>query len=213
LFKEDAMSSEQQVKSLMDLASAGFLWGPFFFAVFFMVVITASAHQCYSKVLQRVSPPPSEAEIADYRSYFRLSIRVGILLVFISVGWWLYAQWKTDKDHAFQGVVIGLEINQNLVASEEDFYTREVSRKVGVGLEVKDYHFAVVRTAPFSSGQKFTLKFYPEPGAVSDEAPKAVELEMPYSGIASGRFRIKRGGDNKFQLVSLGNNPEKRVSQ
>lgn len=198
------MSSDQQVKSVMDLASAGFLWGPFFFAVFFMVVITASAHLCYSQVLRRVSPPASEIEKADYRSYFRLSIRVGIVLVFISVAWWLYAQWKSDKDHAFQGVVIGLEINQSLVASEEDFYTREVSRKVGVGLEVKDYHFAVVRTGPFFSGQKFTLKFYPEPGSVSDEPPKAVDLEMPYSGIASGRYRITRSGGNQFQLVTLG---------
>lgn len=202
------MSIELDAKSVMDYANAGFIWGPFFFAVFFMVVITASAHLCYSSVMRRVSPPASETEKADYRNYFRLSIWVGIVLVFISVSWWLYAHWKSDKDHAFQGVVIGLEINQSLVASEEDFYTREVSRKVGVGLEVKDYHFAVVRNGPFFSGQKFTLKFYPEPGSVSDEAPKAVELEMPYSGIASSRFKITRNGDNQFRLVSLGNKPK-----
>lgn len=195
------MTPEINIKTVMELTNAGFMFGPFFFAVFFMLVITGSAHYWYSKVVQRTAPPASDAEKTIYRNYFWLSFSCGILLVFVSVGWWLYTNWK---EHSFQGVVIGLEMSQNLVAGEEDYYTREVNRKQGAGGEVKDYHFAIVRPKPFTTGQTFTLKFYPEIGGLGDHAPQAIEFAVPYAGLSSARFKIGRDSANKFQLVSIG---------
>ncbi len=194
------MPIEKNVSSVIEFSSAGYLLGPFFFAVFFMLIICGTAHLWYSRVQKRTSPPASETEKSTYRAFFLMSFGFGILLVSISVAWWIYSNWK---DHSFNWAVIGVEVDQSLQAEEETFYFREGTRKLGAG-NVRDYYFAVVKSGPFSVGQTFTLKYYPNAGALGPEAPKAIDLEVPYSGLSSPRFKIQADRDNKFKLIPVG---------
>jgi hypothetical protein len=194
------MPVESNANSVIEFSSAGYLLGPFFFAVFFMLVICSTAHLWYSKVQNRTSPPASETEKSTYRTFFLMSFGFGIVLVSVSVGWWIYSNWK---DHSFNWVVVGVEVDQSLVAGEDNFYFREGTRNLGPA-SVRDYYFAVVKSGPFSAGQTFTLKYYPNTGSLGPEKPKAVDLEVPYSGLSSPRFKIQAGPGNKFKLIPIG---------
>lgn len=189
----------QDLRWIEALTNASFLWGPFFFSILFMLVITRTARGYYRQVSERKDPPATAEEKWDYRIYFHLSVACGIILVFVSVGWWMYAQLQ---QHAFQGVILGLEPNQQIVAADDDLYYRAVHRDLGNGHVVRDYHFAIVRRAPFSKGQAFRLAFYPEIGSIG-EKPKAIDLVVQYKGDPNGRFKLTRDG-TEFRLVAIG---------
>jgi len=192
------MPSQQPFQWIESLANTSFLWGPFFFSILFMLVITRTAHSYYLGVNERSSPPASQEEKNDYRFYFRLSIVCGTLLVFLSVGWWIYAQLQ---QHTFQGVIVGLRENQQIVADDDDFYYRAVQRDVG-GHVMRDYHFAIVRNTPFSNGQSFRLDFYPDSGAIGEVKPENIGLLIQYHGGRNEKFKLTRDAGS-FKLSRL----------
>ena len=195
------MPTSQPLEWLDSLAHASFLWGPFFFSILFLLVVTRTAHSYYAKVNERLTPPTSPEERQDYRNYFRLSIACGMVLVFLSVGWWMYAQLQ---EHTFQGVIIGLEKDQQIVAADDDLYYRAVQRDAGNGRLIRDYHFVIVRNTPFVNGQAFRLEFYPDPGTIGEQAPQPVKLQVQYRGTSRGRYLLTREGAS-FKLLSMEN--------
>jgi uncharacterized membrane protein YcgQ (UPF0703/DUF1980 family) len=85
------------------------------------------AHSYYRDVNVRTSPPASPEEKTTYHVYFYSSVIAGIMLVFIAVGWWIYAQSKT---HILEGVIAGLKPNQSIFAIQDDIYLRSVQRNL-----------------------------------------------------------------------------------
>lgn len=196
------MSATQPLAWLNSLANAGFLWGPFFFSMLFILVVTRTAHGYYANANERVTPPASAEEKQDYRTYFRLSMACGMVLVFLSVGWWMYAQLQA---HTFEGVIVGLEKDQQIVATDDDdLYYRAVQRDAGDGHLIRDYHFVVVRNTPFVDGQSFRLAFYPDPGAIGEAKPQPVNLLVQYRGATRGRYLLTRDGAS-FKLQTMDN--------
>ncbi len=195
------MPSQQPLEWIDSLANASFLWGPFFFSILFLLVVTRTAHSYYARVNERVTPPASAEERQDYRNYFRLSIVSGLVLVFLSVGWWMYAQLH---DHMFQGVIVGLEKDQQIVPADDDLYYRAVQRDAGLGRVIRDYHFVIVRATPFINGQVFRLQLYPEPGAISEAPPKPEELKVLYRGTTRDKYQLVRDGAT-YKLVLVEN--------
>jgi hypothetical protein len=185
-------------KWLEVLTNASFLYGPFFFAILFMLVVTRMAHSYYKSVNQRTTPPASPEEKKTYRLFFIASISVGIVLVFTAVGWWIYAQLQT---HTLEGTIAGLDTSQTIITVEDDVYLRTVERDVGSGVRMKDYHFAIVRGSPFVTGQQFRFGFFPEQGSIGPQKPEPVELLVSYSGRAREKFLLRKSG-NTFILVS-----------
>lgn len=198
------MISEKIVQMLNVLSSSSFMWGPFFFSLLFMLFITRKSHIYLQNVMTRTDPPAEKDEKVVYRRYFFSSVVSGIVLVFISVGWWIYAQMQI---HAFEGVFVGLETNQYITAKEDDVYLRPVQRDVGHGNQIRDYHFAIVRESPFSPGQVFHFNFYPEPGSIGNSPPDPVNITVPYSGRASDKYMLKKEGSS-FVLTCLSNGAE-----
>lgn len=195
------MPSQQPFDWIDSLANASFLWGPFFFSILFILVVTRTAHSYYARVNERVTPPASAQERQDYRNYFRLSIAAGLVLVFLSVGWWMYAQLH---EHTFQGVIIGLDKDQEIVAAEDDLYYRAVQRDAGHGRVIRDYHFVIVRQTPFVTGQAFRLEFYPDPGVIGEAPPQPVNLQVQYRGIPREKYLLRPDGGS-FKLIPVGN--------
>jgi hypothetical protein len=50
--------------------------------------------------------------------YFMASTTVGIMLVFIAVAWWVYAQLQT---HTLEGVIAGLNTHQTIIYAEKAY--------------------------------------------------------------------------------------------
>ncbi|MET3131143.1 cbb3-type cytochrome oxidase subunit 3 [Oxalobacteraceae bacterium GrIS 1.11] len=194
------MQPLQSLDWINSLANASFLWGPFFFSILFILVVTRTAHSYYARVNERLSPPASAEERQDYRNYFRFSSLFGMLLVFVSVGWWIYAQLQA---HTFQGVIIGLEQDQQIVATDDDLYYRAVQRDAGNGHLIRDYQFVIVRNTPFVTGQAFRLEFYPNAGAIGEAKPQPVNLLLEYRGGTRGKYMLARDGST-FKLQTIG---------
>ena len=186
------MMTNDTAKWMELLASAGFLYGPFFFSLLFILVVTRTAHSYYKTACERVTPPVSPEEKKTYQMYFMASTIVGIMLVFIAVAWWVYAQLQT---HTLEGVIAGLNTNQTIIMVEDDIYLRAIEKEVGSGHKRKDYHFVIVRDNPFIIGQTFRLGFFPEPGSIGAQEPKPIELVVKYSGRSRERLKILKSGD------------------
>jgi len=187
---------------IKNLASAGFLWGPFFFSIFFMLVITRTAHSYYAKVIERTSPPADIEEKRIYANYFKLSIACGIVLVFISVVWWIIGQ--LHQYNTFEGAIIGMDPDKNLVPVEDGIYLRPSETQIGVGRYLRDYHFAVVSDKPFVEGQTFRLDYYSDTGSIGDEKPKPIPLYIEYRGTTTAPMKYKLTPDGTtFKLTGL----------
>lgn len=186
-------------KLIEALTNASFLYGPFFFAILFMLSITRTAHSYYADVNKRTSPQASDEEKKAYRRYFYLTAYCGTVLVFISVGWWMYAQLQK---HTFEGVILGLNPDQSIAATADDVYLRFSTRDAGEGRVIRDYRFAIVRNIPFNKGQTFHLDFYPTPGLIGPTKPDPVDLVIHYSGRARDieKYRLQKSGAS-FQLI------------
>jgi len=189
---------------IKELANAGFLWGPFFFSILFMLVITRTAHSYYAKVVERTSPPADAEEKKLYANYFKLSIACGIVMVFLSVGWWIFGQLQ--RNNTFEGAIVGLDPNINLIPTEDGIYLRPTETQIGKGKYLRDYHFAIISDKPFEEGQKFRLDYYPEVGSIGDEKPQPVPLYVEYQGKFknAGKYHLASEG-SLFRLVRLEN--------
>jgi hypothetical protein len=194
----ETAATAESLQWLEGLATASFLWGPFFFSILFMLVITRIAHVYYEGVSRRAEPPALPEEKRTYRMFFMAAVVCGIILVFVSVGWWIYAQLNR---HTFEGTIIGLSLDQQIVATEDDLYYRETMRNERSAHPVRDYHFAIVRNTPFVSGQVFSLNFYPTAGSIGPDKPQPVDLKLRYQGSGPQKFVVRPDGGS-FQLVS-----------
>lgn len=180
-------------ESLQALSMVAYELGPFFFSILFTLVIVGIAHRCYRKVNLRKEPIASPEEKRSYRMYFISSFGAGILLVFISVAWWMYAH---ISKHTLQGAIIGLSSSQTLIAYSDELYVRVIKRPLTIGKEITDYHFAIVRDAPFNPGQRFSFLFYPELGYIGNKKPQPVVLDISYSGKDYEKFILSKNGEN-----------------
>lgn len=192
---EVAMVNKELIEFFTVIA---FEQGPFFFSIFFMLVIVGMAHRCYRKVNLRTEPEASAEEKKCYKMYFLSSIMASLLLVFISVSWWMYAH---AAKHTLRGAIIGLESTSKILAESDYMYLRKTEKTLADDVRLVDYHFAIVRDAPFSHGQKFPILFFPENGYIGESKPSAIQLYVQYSGKEFANYRIKNDGEQPVLVI------------
>jgi hypothetical protein len=139
------------------LASIAVQYGPFFFSILFCIVLSKWGYSIYKNANVRVKPKPaSKQEINTYRYYFILITIFGVILVIISVFWWIRQQ---SSIHLFKGDIINVGENHRFVSS--DMYLKRV--KVGeLGsedspMDVYKWQFFCFQMKPFKDDQKFIL--------------------------------------------------------
>ena len=163
-------------------------FGPFLFAVLFILVITRTAHRYYREAITRTEPPASPEERRTYRFYFLCSIWAGLAVMSLAIGWWLYANWRGNN--FYQVAILNLRENEGI---STNYFTKKVSRPVIVGgTPVHDVYLLIVRDRPFQVGEKFSVSYYkltstPESGLVGVDP---VTLNIVYSGRARESFRV-----------------------
>jgi len=141
--------------ALDQLAEIAYDFGPFFFAVLFTLVITSSARRWYLQA-QRCRDLDTRN---TYRNYFYASWLFGMLLVGVSVAWWLRSKWETH--HTFAAAVVGLRPNQSLwpVSNDQYFWSR-LSPHQGPLDRRNDYWFITVIDHPLFRGETFRLNYW-----------------------------------------------------
>jgi cbb3-type cytochrome oxidase subunit 3 len=176
--------------SIERFATTAFELGPFFFSILFMLVIVGMAHKFYRKVNLRSNPEASAAEKKCYQIYFVSSFVAGIILVFISVGWWMYTH---GKKHTLRGAIVGLGVKQILIPVDDDLYMREHLRDID-GIKFVDKHFVIVRDSPFNTGQRIEFRFFPSDASL--EQPKPEKLYVSISGKDFIKFQLDKNGED-----------------
>jgi hypothetical protein len=168
------MGLEQQavgvIESLTNLAQE---FGPYLFAILFIVFVPRIAHGYYTACATRTAPAPGKQELDVYRLYFVSSVGVGIVVMGLSISWWFYQHAKTK-------FIYQISINDltslERVASEY-YYRDNPHQSILPGVAAThDALFLIVRNEPFSIGQTLSFQYVMQtpdaaPGGGGSNAP------------------------------------------
>ena len=163
-------------------------FGPFLFAILFILVVTRTARRYYLECMTRKEPPPSVQEQKTYRLYFLCSVWVGIVVMTMSIGWWIYAQAKGN--HVYQVAVVDLGPDE-LVLS--DYYFKTTQRPSIPGANAgHDTYFLIVRDQPFKVGELFDFEYFklPTGPTVVGTGIAGKRVEIKYDGTRAGKYRL-----------------------
>ncbi len=139
------------------LASIAIQYGPFFFSILFCIFLSRWGYTIYNKANVRIEPKPATPqELATYRLYFVATTIVGILLVVVSVIWWILQQ---NNVHVFKGKIINVEEKHEFVSSELYLKRIEIGEFGGSDSPIKvyDWDFFCIQREPFMAKRKFSL--------------------------------------------------------
>jgi hypothetical protein len=189
--------SERFTTAMEILASLAYQFGPFFFTILFVLVITRSAKKWYSDVDARKNPDEKLA----YEKYFRASWVFGMFLCLISVSWWIRSQW--EGHHAFAGTIVALNPNQSLssISSNQNFYSRLWAHQDSPVDALRDYWFVVISDHPVHRGEVFRLNYWDVagPGEVG-------KLPPPPTATIDVEVTDPDQFPQKYQLIKTGQN-------
>jgi len=177
--------SVNDVTTLVGLAEQ---FGPFLFAILFILVVTRTAHQWYREAVSR-TPHANPAEIRTLRFYFILSVYCGIGATILSVGWWFYAQTRGMYYYQFS---ISELANEDEINSQ--YFSKLAPMPALAGApQLHDEYFLVGQPEPFSKGQKFIIQYYRLPqgtGANTGTVITPEDIIVTYSGNSTDTFKL-----------------------
>jgi hypothetical protein len=128
-------------ENLSKLSEVALQYGPFFFAVLFVLGVTRWAYKVFKEINAKTNPPATPKELSTARLVFLGTFFFGLSLVVVSVVWWLGFR---PKIYAFHGEIINLHDYETLAPVSEDLYFR-VERKEPIDdIPLRNEHFLVV---------------------------------------------------------------------
>ncbi|SRR5258708_3713381 len=173
------------VETIDALTNLAYHFGPFFFAVIFSLVITRSAMRWYK------SAPAKSEEKHTYQQYFRVTYVFAMVLVLLSVAWFMYAQY--GKRHALEGVIMNLREHEFVDVKSEEFMIRERKRSTA---QLRDLYFVIIRNQPLHKGDRIYVNYWEElkqtSGVGHPPAAKLIPVKIAYPDCFPQRFSIRR---------------------
>jgi hypothetical protein len=161
-------------------------FGPFLFAVLFILVVTRTAQGYYKECATREHPPASDQEVRTYRLYFLCSVWVGIAVMGLSLGWWFYVQAKGS--HVYQVAIVDLTPDQTVLS---EYYNKLVPHPSVPGAQpAHDLFFLVVRDQPFKVGEKFSFEYFKLDSAAAGTGITGKRVEITYGGHSQDKFQL-----------------------
>ncbi len=162
-------------------------FGPFLFAILFLLVITRTAHSYYQECNTRKHPAASEQEKKTYRTYFICSMWSGIVVMALSIGWWVYAQSRGTN--TYQVAIVDLKDDETVLA---DYFYRKVPRPTISGAAtIHDDYFLIVQDQPFQIGEKLKFDFFKaHPSSTPNGGILGTRLEIKYEGKKQDTYRL-----------------------
>ena len=168
-------------------------FGPFLFAILFILFIPKIAHGYYKEANTRKRPPASQQERNTYRLYFISSVWCGVIVMALSIAWWVYAQSRGSNVYQIAITRLG---EDDIV--DAPYFRRLQSHSPTEGLpSYYDALFVVVRDQPFRTSDKFEFWFYKKPSAGAGVAGRPVgkQVAVPYRGQSSDTYTLSFEGD------------------
>ena len=179
-------------------------FGPFLFAILFILVVTRTAHQWYHEAVIQ-TPHANPAEIRTLRFYFILSVYCGIGAMILSIGWWFYAQTRGMYYYQFSIS----ELNSNDQVNSQYFSKMAPLPPIEGVAQLHDVYFLVGQPAPFNKGQKFIVQYYKLPqgtGANTGTIITPEDIVVTYNGNNTDAFKLvaQTGQPPKLLLTDAG---------
>lgn len=178
------------MKYFSELAPKAFQYGPFLFALVYLV-IARWACNAYTNACKRKDPPASDREKNTYRLYFLGTAGFGGTLVVVSIIWWCLHQ---PFIHVFKGVIKDLSEYEKITSG--DLYFNRVFHEPTSpeDLQYYDAHFVATQERPFTASQVFTLR-YRKKGVdwenCVENTTSPETLDLYYCTEAAPRFKIR----------------------
>jgi len=115
----------RETQSAVDLSQAALQYGPFLFAIVFIVFVPPYAHAIWRRSFAVANNAAGQDSLlGESRLYFRCSWMFGVLLVVCSVLWWAYTQQieiaRATQYIAYPGYVTGLAPQDQLFSLSPD---------------------------------------------------------------------------------------------
>lgn len=135
-------------------------FGPFFFSVLFLTYMVRWAQKKYIDLTSRKDPVPTRQEMLIHASVFLGTFIVGIILVGVSVRWWLHFG---QENYIYGGVFKNLHSYEQLDSDEGVgmFFHDETKKPNGpLGRDtdlIHNSHFIVVQPKSFVDCQRFPV--------------------------------------------------------
>jgi hypothetical protein len=112
---------EAHAQGAIDLASAALQYGPFLFAIIFVLIVPPYAHAIWRRSFAATKDPAElSGLLTEGRMYFRYSWLFGVFLVLCSILWWGYTQNLDRETHAYTGYITGLQAEDELLSITTD---------------------------------------------------------------------------------------------
>jgi len=154
--------------ALLKFTELAFQYGPFFFAILFVLGVSRWSYKVFTETSRRTDPPAGKKDLGAARAVFVGSFIVGIVLVGAAVVWWLGYR---PRVFVFRGEIRDLQ-EYELVASESMYFRPEPKQTIDEIL-LRNEHFVVIQTHPFKKGEWFDFDF-------SKGRAKRNRLRIPY---------------------------------
>jgi hypothetical protein len=182
--------------SLDHLVELAFQYGPFLFALLFLLSIVRWAQQKFQEI-QKQNPPSSSQTVNSYRFVYLASFAVGVALVIVSVVWW----WQYRPTiYVYRGVIENLDETQTLDGETAYFHAKRIPPAMADVPEERDEKFIVVQTVPFLSTDTVEV-FFAKTGGTGKSLHR---LHIPYKGEAEPHFEVVWNQDgNKYEIRSV----------
>jgi hypothetical protein len=143
-------------ENLSKLSELALQYGPFFFSILFVLGVMRWAYKVFKETSTRTNPPASQRDLSTVRLVFLGTFFFGLMLVVVSVVWWLGFR---PKIYAYQGEIIDLQEYETLVPASEKVYFRAEPKESIDGIPLRNEHFLIVQNSPISMGQSFDIEF------------------------------------------------------
>ena len=143
-------------ENLSKLSETAIQYGPFFFAVLFVLGVIRWAYRVFKESNAKTTPPATAKELSTARLIFLGTFFFGLSLVVVSVVWWLGFR---PKIYAFHGEIINLHDYETLAPACDNLYFRAEPKVIIDDIPLRNERFLIVQGSPLSKGQTVDVEF------------------------------------------------------
>jgi hypothetical protein len=165
--------------TLLEVSAVAYQYGPFFFAVFFTLVVTRWAHKTYRDGYTNPGTPAEAKQ--TYRVILVATFTFSCCLVVVAI--WFYFM-HPPSNYVFEGTIDNLDGYETVRSG--DLYLKDIYKGPlpGSDLQFHDDHFIAYQPIPFTPEQRFGL-LYSKQGGTTEP------LFISYTSEPNPRFKIE----------------------
>ena len=182
----------EQIATLTSMAQTS---GPFFYSMFFALILTGISHHYMRKNMRRKDPSATKEEKKIHMIFFTLSVAFTFISAVLALGSWFIEKYQAPKTHTFQIVIKGIDIDKRIFAEDHEIYLRTSQRDAGPGGIIQDYYYVKVKNQVFKDGDNFSFTYYPVTGSIGGP-PENHSLDVTYSSNETAHYILVKNEDH-----------------